>query len=60
MIPEQKKEFLQEFLDFIVGVEEIVLCVESNDPDSDQQFNENATSDEALISAFLDAKEGCK
>jgi len=47
-----EKEFLQEFIDFIKGVEEIEFCHESNDPESDQQFNRTCKTDRELISSF--------
>ena len=59
MTPEEKKEFLKEFLDFIIGVECIALCQESNDPESDQEYSETVKDEVELIDSFLSAKEGC-
>ncbi|HUW44822.1 MAG TPA: hypothetical protein VMW50_03410 [Dehalococcoidia bacterium] len=59
MTPEEKKEFLKEFLDFIMGVEDTVLCIESNDPESDQQYSETTKDEVELIDSFLSAREGC-
>lgn len=40
-----KKEFLQEFIDFLKGVEEIEFCHESNDPESDRLRSVEAAAD---------------
>ncbi len=48
-----EKEFLQEFIDFLKGVECLEFCYESNDPESDQQFIRTCKTDRELISSFL-------
>lgn len=59
MTPEEKRELLKKFLDFIIGVEDLVLCQESNDPESDQEFVVTSKDESDLVESFLKAKEGC-
>lgn len=63
MTPEEKRELLKEFLDFIIGVEDLTLCQESNDPESDQEFVVTDKDESDLVGNFLKVhtrlKEGC-
>lgn len=52
-----EKEFLQEFIDFIKGIEQIEFCHESNDTESGQQYNQTWKTDRELISSFLFSRQ---
>ncbi len=52
-----EKEFLQEFIDFLKGVECLEFCYESNDPESEQQFKRTCKTDRELISSFLFSRQ---
>lgn len=53
----EEKWLLQEFIDFLKGVEQIEFCHESNDPESDQQFIRTCKTDRELISSFLFSRQ---
>lgn len=48
-----KEEMLQAFLDYLRGVEDLELCYESNDCESDQRFCKSYKEDEDMIGGFL-------
>lgn len=52
-----KEKFLQEFIDFLRGVEDLEFCYESNDSESDQQFNRTYTTDRELITSFMNSHQ---
>lgn len=52
-----RKEFLQEFIDFLKGIECLEFCHESNDPESEQEFNQTWKTDRELISSFLFSRQ---
>lgn len=52
-----KEEFLQEFIDFLKGIECLEFCHESNDPESDQRFGLTWKTDQALIASFMNSRK---